>query len=196
MDSPRLPWQRKASAGRTQTGSWSGPGWSSAAGGQGTWRPGPPMPQSGDRSNWPAGSPGTASLRELSEKGLAHKTENRKNGFSSKSRRDEGIYDQTSTLCPSWAASPRAAVETGSIRCPISCTEDVSCSWRAWRVTKAENYGISHDRKTTDPIKFSLSEKIELMGYLNSLPWRYHLCRAESDQRRLRTLAQCPGYTY
>lgn len=30
---PRLPWQRRASVVQTQTGSWFGLGWSSAAGG-------------------------------------------------------------------------------------------------------------------------------------------------------------------
>lgn len=116
--------------------------------------------------------------------------------FLSKSSGSEGIYGRTGTLCPSWAASPRAAVETGSIRWPISCTDDVSCSWSAWWVTMAENYVISHNGKTTDPIKFFRSDKIELMRYLNSLPWRYHLCRARSAQLKLGKLAQCPGCTY
>lgn len=155
------------------------------------------MPQWVDRSNWPAGSPGRMSVRELSEEGLDHKIENRQNGgFFLNPEGMRGIYGRTSTLCPSWAASPRAAVETGSIRCPISCTEDVSCSWSAWWVTMAENYGVSHNRETTDPIKFFLSDKTELMGYLNSLPWRYHLGRARSAQLQPGKLAQCPGYTY
>lgn len=155
------------------------------------------MPQWVDQSNWQAGSPGTKCLnRSMSEK-VAPQHRNKWNRvIFSKSRGDDGIHSQTSTLCPSWAASPRAAVETGSIRWPISCTEDVSCSCSAWRVTTAENYIVSHHRKTTDPIKFFLSHKIDLMWYLNSLPWRYHLCRAGSALLQLGKLAQCHGCTY
>lgn len=41
----RLLWQRRASAGPTQTESWSDPGWSFAAGGRGVLKPVPQMPQ-------------------------------------------------------------------------------------------------------------------------------------------------------
>lgn len=182
-----LLWQRRASAGRTRPESCSGPGWSSAVGGRAAWRPDPPRLQSAARSNWPAGLPGRKAVWVTRTNHLI---------LIMNPLGMWGMYGCTGTLCPSWAASPRAAVETGSIRCPISCTEDVSCSCSACLVTAAENYVISHNRKTSDPIKFFLSDKIKPGEYLNSLPLRYHLCRARSVQLQRGTLAQCPGCTY
>lgn len=53
----RLLWQHRAFEEQIQTGSWSDPGWSSAAGGRSALRPDPLMPQQAGQSNWPTGSP-------------------------------------------------------------------------------------------------------------------------------------------
>lgn len=117
-------------------------------------------------------------------------------GFCSESKGDEELHGQTRAPC----------VPVGQLRLGLLWRQDQSDDRSlAQRMSAAPGVPVeSHQQiitaeatteKLTDPQLFLLN-RAQLMGYVHSPPWRYHLYRAVSAQLQPGRLAQYLGYIY